>query len=175
VYKQKIRYLIIFCIFLYTSFAQANNQTYYLDLDYIMNNSLAGKSITEQLEKKSKKTNDFFKKKENDLKNEESKIVAQKNILDENEYKNKINLFREKISKFNNDRKNSINDFNKKKINAQNSLIKTLVTIVKEYAIANGAAIIVDKKNIVVGKNELDITKIILKTLNSKIKNIKLK
>jgi len=173
--KSKISFLIFFFIIIYTSFAQANNKIYYLDLDYIMNNSLAGKSITAQLEKKSKKDNDIFKKKEITLQNEESKLIAQKNILDENEYKKKIIIFREKIKNFNNERKKSLSDFNNKKIKAQSSLIKTLTIIIKEYAKSNNAAIVIDKKNIVVGKSELDITKLILKTLDNKIKNIKLK
>ena len=144
-------------------------------MDYILNNSIAGKSITEQLKKKNKKNIELFNKQQKDLKLEEEKIIAQKNILDENEYKKKIILFRKKISEFNNKRKNSVNDFNKKRIEAQTSLVNSLTPIIANYAKKNAAEIIIDKKNIVIGKVELDITQNILKTLDTKIKTIKVK
>jgi len=56
VYKKKVKYLIIFFILLHTTLIQANDKIFYLDMDYIMNNSLAGKSITEQLKKSNKIT-----------------------------------------------------------------------------------------------------------------------
>jgi len=175
VYNKKVKYLIIFFILLHTSLIQANDKIFYLDMDYILNNSLAGKSITEQLNKINRINSDIFQKKEKKLKLEEDKIVAQKNILDENEFKKKIILFREKISNFKKERNNTINNFNKKRIEAQNSLIDSLTPIIADYAKNNEGAIIIDKKNVVIGKTELDITQIILKTLNTKIKKIKIK
>jgi len=175
VYKKKVKYLIIFFILLHTTLIQANDKIFYLDMDYIMNNSLAGKSITEQLKKSNKINNDIFKKKEKNLKLEEDKIIAQEKILDENEFKKKIILFKEKISNYNKERKDIINNITKKRIEAQNSLINSLTPIIADYAKNNAGAIIIDKKNIVIGKTELDITQIILKTLDTKIKKIKIK
>jgi len=54
-------------------------------------------------------------------------------------------------------------------------LINSLTPIIADYAKNNAGAIIIDKKNIVIGKTELDITQIILKTLDTKIKKIKIK
>ena len=47
--------------------------------------------------------------------------------------------------------------------------------ILAEYSTKNNISLIVDKKSIVIGKTELDITKNILDLLNSKIKKIELK
>ena len=144
-------------------------------MDYVMNNSLAGKSITEQLNKINKENIKIFNKKEKNLKTEEAKIIAQKSILAESEYKKKIILFKEKISNFNIERKNLANNFKNKRIKAQTELVNSLTSIIADYAKKNAAEIIIDKKNIVLGKSELDITQNILKTLDTKIKNIKLK
>ena len=59
----------------------------YIDIDFIMNNSLAGKSITDKLEISFKAKNEKFKSTEKQLK-EEIKLVSQKNIINE-EYKKK--------------------------------------------------------------------------------------
>ena len=104
-FKKKLKYLIFYFILLHATLIQANDKIVYLDMNYILNNSLAGKSITTQLNKKNKKNIDFFKKKEKNLKSEQDKILTQKNVLDEEEYKKKIILFKEKIANFNNERK----------------------------------------------------------------------
>jgi outer membrane protein len=175
VFNRNISFIIFFFVLISATLTQANNKTLYIDMDYIMNNSIACKSITEQLKKKNKKNIDFFNKQQKNLKSEEEKIIAQKNILDANEYKKKIVLFRKKISEFNKKRKNSANDLNKKRIVAQTSLVNSITPIIADYAKKNGAEIIIDKKNIVIGKVELDITQNILKALDVKIKNIKVK
>ena len=173
--KYKIpKYLIFFLLLFYTSSIKAYDKFYYLDMDYIMNNSLAGKSITNQLKKISQINIDTFKKKEQDLKTEESKIIIQKKILDKNEYQKKVILFKNKISDFNKNKKNANNILSKKRVEAHTSLLKTLTPIIIDYAKENSVSVIMDKKNIIVGKNELDITKTILKILDTKIKNIKL-
>ena len=174
-FNRNISFIIFFFVLISATLTQANNKTLYIDMDYIMNNSIAGKSITEQIKKKNKKNIDFFNKQQKNLKSEEEKIIAQKNILDANEYKKKIVLFRKKISEFNKKRKNSANDLNKKRIVAQTSLVNSITPIIADYAKKNGAEIIIDKKNIVIGKVELDITQNILKALDVKIKNIKVK
>lgn len=174
-FKKKIKYLIFFLILLNPCLIHANDKIFYIDIDLILNNSLAGKSITSQLKKINKLNIDIFKKEKENLKSEETTILAQKNILDENEYKKKITLFRKKISGLNEEKKNSMNDFNKKRIKAQSLLINSLTPIIADYAEKNKTAIIIDKKNVIVGKTDLDITQIILKTLDNKIKNIKIK
>ena len=54
------------------------------------------------------------------------------------------------------------------------TIIKNLSPILAEYSKEKNISIIMDKKNIIVGKTELDITKKILVLLDKKIKKIKL-
>ena len=53
-------------------------------------------------------------------------------------------------------------------------LLKKLTPILEDYSKKNSIRIIVQKKNIVMGKKEDDITKDILDLVNQKIKNIKI-
>ena len=43
-----------------------------------------------------------------------------------------------------------------------------------EYSAKNSISLIIQKKNIVIGKSDLDITSQILKLVNAKIKSVKL-
>ena len=60
------------------------------------------------------------------------------------------------------------------RVNALTSLLKKLTPILEEYSKKNSIRIIVQKKHIVMGKKEDDITNEILDLVNKKIKNIKI-
>ena len=87
----------------------------YIDLNKIMLESDAGKSINIQIKSIEKKVFENFKKKENELRDKETKIVNQKNLLSEDEYKKKILSLKKDVETYNNEKKNTLNDLNKKK------------------------------------------------------------
>ena len=60
------------------------------------------------------------------------------------------------------------------RIKASTRLISKLTPILEEYSKKNSIRIIIQKKQIVMGTKEDDITKDILELVNQKIKNIKL-
>ena len=62
-----------------------------------------------------------------------------------------------------------------KKIIAQRELTKIVTPILSNYAKEKSISLIISKKNIVIGKTELDISRKIIKLLNENIKEIKLK
>ena len=81
-------FIILFSIN-FTNVVSSNDNIYYVDMDFIMNNSLAGKSLSKQLEKKTKSYLDQFKKTETSLKEEENKLIAQKNITDKKDFESR--------------------------------------------------------------------------------------
>ena len=167
-------YPILLFALLYSNIALSNNDTYYIDIDFLLNNSLAGKSIIKKLNEKNQSSQKRFKNDEKNLKNEENQIISQKNILSEQEYNKKVKLFTKKIEKYKLSRKNVTNDISKMKIKAQKTLIGSLNPILADYAEKNSISYIIPKQNIIIGKKELDITNIILEILDLKIKNINL-
>ncbi|MDB9832043.1 OmpH family outer membrane protein [Candidatus Pelagibacter sp.] len=174
-YKKLLKYLFFFISIFYSSFAYSSEKIYYLDMDYLMNNSQAGKSIITQLEKKRELNLVSFSKTEKDLKEEEAKIISQKNILNQTEFEKKVQLFNQKVSTYRKKRNDTITDLSKKRVEAQKVLLNTLTPILADYSQKNSISYIIPKQNIIIGKSDLDITKIILEILDSKVKNIKLK
>ncbi len=79
-----------------------------------------------------------------------------------------------KANKYRSERNNDINSFNKKKIDATNKLLNTINPILIEYSDKNSISMIFQKKNIIIGKSDLDITDEILKIVDSKINKIKI-
>ena len=139
-----------------------------------MQDSSAGKSIISQLKKKREISISNLKKKEKGIFEKEKKLISQKNVLSQEEFEKKLKNLRGDITNFQRDRNKKINEINKSRINATTKLLKKLTPILEDYSNKNSIRIIVQKKNIVMGKKEDDITKDILDLVNQKIKNIKI-
>ena len=159
---------------LYSNMALSNNNIYFIDIDFIMNNSLAGKSIIKELNEINKSSQNKFKKIEKNLLDEEKKIISKKNILSKQEYLKEAELFKKKVEDYKLSRNKKINDISVMKNNSQKKLTKILTPILAEYAKKNSISYIIPKQNIIIGKSELDLTKTIIEILNSKIKKINL-
>ncbi len=146
----------------------------YLDVEKIMQQSIAGKSIIAQLKKRRDASISKFKKKEKDIIDKEKKLIAQKNVLSKEEFETKIIELRKEISNYQKERNKTSNEIARSRVKASTKLISKLTPILEEYSKENSIRIIVQKKNIVIGKKEDDITKDILELVNQKVKNIKL-
>ena len=168
---------ILISILLFISFlppAYSSEKIVYLDVEKIMQDSIAGKSIISQIKKKREVSISKFKKKEKEIFDKEKKLISQKNVLSKEEFEKKIKDLRGDISNYQKERNKASNDIAKLRIKASTSLIKKLTPILEDYSKKNSIRIIVQKKNIVMGRKEDDITKDILELVNQKVKNIKL-
>ena len=146
----------------------------YLDIEKIMQESSAGKSIISQLQKKRKLLISKFKKREKDIFDKEKKLISQKNVLSKEEFESKIKDLRKEISNYQKDRNKTSNQITQTRVKASTKLISKLTPILEEYSKKNSIRIIVQKKHIVMGKKEDDITKDILELINQKVKSIKI-
>ena len=107
-------------------------------------------------------------------KKKELSIVSQKNVLSKEEFEKKIKLLRKEANDYRNERRELINHITKKRVDATNELIKAIHPILTEYSTNNSISMIFQKKNIIIGKNELEITDEILKILDNKLNKITL-
>ena len=162
-------------IFIFLSSYAEEQKIVYLNVDMIMQQSIAGKSIKNQLKELHKKNLEKFKKNDEILKNKEKKIIAQKNILSQEDFQKEITGLRKEKINFQKEQVKARDDINKLRIGATNKLISKLSPILEEYAKKNSISLILQKKNIVIGKKEIEITNEILEITNKEIKNIKIK
>ena len=165
-------FVFIIFFFLNSNLLKANELISYVDMDLLMNSSEAGKSISTQLTAIHKKTTTELKKIAEELKKEESELIKQKNVMSNEEFEKKLSLLRNKASDYQKQRKKSNDSINKKRMDATSDLVSLIQPILAEYANNNSISIIFQKKNIIIGKTELDITEDILKILNENHKKI---
>ena len=170
---KKFLIINIFIVFFTLSYAE-EQKIVYLNVDKIMQQSIAGKSIKKQLENLYNKNLEKFKINDDLLKNKEKKLIAQKNILSQEDFQKELSSLRKEIINFQKEQVKARDDINKLRIGATNKLISQLSPILQEYAKKNSVSLILQKKNIIMGKKEIEITDEILEITNKEIKNIKI-
>jgi len=169
-------FLPLFLFFLIISNPVISEQKIvFVDMDKLVSVSKPGSSIFNQLNDINKKNLDFLKEEEKRFKEKEKKLIAQKNIISENDYKNKINELKSEINNYNQNRNEKIKKFNKLKVENTNNLLKLISPILAKYSSENEISIILQKKDLIVGKTELDITDEVITIINNEIKEFKIK
>ena len=168
-------FLSIFTIIIFfTNTAYCEEKIVFIDMDRVISTSNSGVSILEQLNKLNKENILFFNKEEKIFKEKEVKLISQKNIISETDLKNKVNELKTEINAYNQKKNKMINNFKMLKVDNTKKLSKSINEILVEYSKDNSISFILKKKDLVIGKTELDITDEIIKIVNNRISKFKI-
>ena len=165
---KKICYLAFISFFLVINVAQANSNIVYVDIDFLIKNSNIGKASLDKLETINKKNIKKLTDREVELKKNESDLKNKQNIISKDQFNEEVNLLKEKIKLYNSEKDKMVKDFNKIKVEEINILMNKFNSVIQAYMNQNSIDVVLDKKNIFIGKVSSDITKIILDEINIK-------
>ena len=146
-----------------------------INMDKVISTSNLGISILKQLNDVKNKNSNFLKKEEKKFQEKEAKLIAQKNILSKTDFQNKLNELKLEIKNYNQNRNKILADFDKLKIDNTNNLLKLINPILVKFSNDQEIAIILQKKDLVIAKTQLDITNEVIKIVNSEVKEFKIK
>ena len=147
---------------------------YFVDYSKVMNESTAGKKAQDNLKNLLKSSNKKFNDTAKKLKDEENKIIGQKNALSKEEYKKKADALRKKVFELNKEREKSIREIATKRKKAGEEMLKNLNPILGKYMRENNIAVVIDKKNVLMGDKKFEITSQVIEILNKEFKSINL-
>ena len=167
----KLIFFIILTIFK-LEIVLASENIAFIDLNYIINNSVAGTKINTAIKDLSEKKNKDFKIIEVEIKKDENELISKKNIIEESIYNKKVNEIRNRISNYKLERQKYNKNLNDKKIKYNNLLLEKLNPIISDFVEKNSISIVLPKKMIIIGKKNLDITKQILEALDKSVQKI---
>ena len=173
-----MRYLkIIFFVFLILNFYNLSfaEETYFIDMNKLLNQSKAGKEAQDFLKEKIITGDKKLKNEGELLKKEEIDLIAKKKTLSADEYKKTLNQLREKNIKFQRKRGNLTKAITTQRAEARNNLLKAIDSILTKYMLENNIQIIIYRKYIVMANSKLDLTDKILEILNKELKSLNLK
>jgi len=172
--KYFVKFFVITFLIFGLNNAQAEVKIAYVDMDKVLNESKAGSNFQKKLQKMHKQNMKDFKATEEKLKKKEKDILSKKNVMKKEEYDKKIMELRKEAANYQSDRRTKLDDLTKKRNEAKKNILDNLQPILEEYSESNAISIIIDKRNIVIGKSELEVTKFIIDELNKKLPSLNL-
>ena len=168
--------LFVITFFLIASIpAMAEQKIVVLDMKYVLNQSKAGKGAQDFLKKTFEDNQKKFSNMEKSLKKEESDLLAKKNILSKEEFEKKMNALRKKSMDYQTERRSSIDKIASLRSKARKTLLDELKPIIESYINDNDVSLVIDKKNILGGGNNYDVTNVIVEKLNKELPSLNLK
>ena len=163
---KKIFFFIIF--FLNFSSLNAEQKIYFLDIDFVLNNTNSGINIIEKLKKINDENISQLKKNEEDIKKLEKEISQKKNVISEQELSLKIDNLKSKVKFYKSDKDQKVKDFNKLRDQELKKFFNKITPLIEDFMEINSIKIILDKKNIFIANSNYDITQKLTDYLNSK-------
>lgn len=153
----------------------AQDKLVFIDVNYIFNNSVAGKKINEEITKLSKKIKSDLKNFQKKISSDKDSILKQKNVLSEEEFKKKITDLDNKVKNFNLELNKENNQLIKLKKKARIKFSEQLREVLESFSKENSINMILTKENILIGRTDLDVTSDILDLYNKNFKKITVK
>ncbi len=153
----------------------AQDKLAFIDLNFLFNNSSAGKKINDEIKNKRKKINTQFEEYKDKINSEKKTLLDQKNVIAEDEYRKKLIDIESNIKNFNSkiaNQRKELAEYNNK---AKAEFSKQLRLILEEYSENNSISMIIRKENLLIGKTNLDVTNDILELFNKNVKKITIK
>ena len=163
-----------FLIFFLINPLQANNIAF-VNIYIFMNTSIAGLDKDKKIKILQKQKNAMLKESEKKLKDKETDLVSKKNILSESDFQLEVKKLKTEINNFNILKNNEIKNFEKIKAQYNFTLLNAIKPILSDYTKLNNISLLFQKKNIILGSKEINITDDILKIMNDKIKEVNIK
>ena len=170
-----LKKLLIILIFFFSTQIQVQADTpYFLNFKLILNESDAGKKAQNSLKNKLDNGIKNLNAKEKEIQQEEKKIIQQKKVISQEDYKKKVSNLRNKVSSLQKERNTLLQTVSKQRGIARKEILNSLNPIIKNYMKEKNIRMVIDKKNVLLADENLDITKDIMALLNKKLKSIKL-
>jgi Skp family chaperone for outer membrane proteins len=163
-------FLIIFILLFGISKSYSDQKVAFIDLDFVFENSIAGKKILKELKDLNSENINKLKSRENDLKLKDEELKKKQNIISESEFKKEVNLLKDKIKIFRNEKNLMVSSYNKKKNERIKNLFDQINPIIQNYMEQNSIDILLDRKNVYIGNIGSDITKNVIDEINKNIK-----
>jgi Skp family chaperone for outer membrane proteins len=160
-------FFIIFIFYFCPNYLSA--EIFYVDMNKIINETTVGNYINNEFENLKKKNNVEILNNRNELKKREESLITQKKIIEESEFNNKLNVFKQDVEDFNKMTKKKNKDLQNQLLNNKTNFLKLIEPILLEYVSENNITYLLQKKYIIVGHNDLNKTSDIIELVDKKI------
>ena len=173
--KYLVKFFVVTFFLLVCTYSLAEQKIVVLDMKYVLNFSKAGKGAQDFLKKSFTDNQKKFTDIEKNLKKQEIDLLEKKTILSNEEYTKKTDELRKKVIDYQSQRRTSLDKIATQRAQSRDSLLKAIDPILNTYMKENNISLVIDKKDMLGGKPEYDITEIIVEKLNKELPSLNLK
>ncbi len=168
--KKIYNYTSILIFLLLSTSNSFANKIAYIDLDVVLKNSNLGKKIQTQLDSKKSEQLNKIKSEEIEIKQLEDEIRNKQNIISQEELKIEVAELKKRVKDFNSYKNQIKNEFNKNKNEQIMNFFNKIDPLLRAYMKENSIDILLNNKNIIIGKDSLDITEKMINIINNSLK-----
>ena len=168
-------FLIIIFFSLTINFLKADEKVFYIDIDYLMTNTVAGKELLNKLKKEEELKINKFKLNDDNFKIEEKKIFAKKNLISKEELNNELKTLQIKFQKYRAEKIIEIDELKTKRKKNIVNFLSLINPIIEKYMTDNSIYMLIDKKNVFIANKDYDITNNLIELIDNQIKNVEIK
>ena len=174
-YLIKNFFFIIIFLILCSNPIKAENKVSYINIDYVLTNTIVGKKILTTLKKEEEIKINKFKLDEDNLKKEEGLILAKKKLISKEEVDKELKLLQIKFQKYRNEKIKEIDNLKVKRNRIIVNFLSLINPIIEKYMTDNSIYMLIDKKNVFIANKDYDITKNLIEQIDNQIKDIEIK
>ena len=168
-------FFILIFLFLSVNFLKAEDKVSYIDIDYILSNTLAGKELLKTLRNQEELKIDKFKLNDADFKDKEKKILAKKNLISKEEINNELKLLHVKFQKYKKEKTKEVEELKIKRNKNIVFFFNMINPIIEKYMADNSIYMLIDKKNVFMANKDYDITNNLIELIDNQIKTIEIR
>ena len=168
-------FFITFFLLLSVNYLKADDKIAYLDIDFILANTIAGKSLLDNLKQEEEIKINKFKTNDEKFKNNEKKILAKKNLVSNEEIKKEMKALQIEFQKYRKSKTEEIENLKKKRNMNIINFLNSINPIIEKYMSDNSIYMVMDKKNVFIANNKYDITKKLIELIDNQIKSLEIK
>ena len=168
-------FFIIFILLLSANNLKAENKVAYLDIDFILTNTLAGKMLLKNLKKEEAIKVNKFKADDEKFKNDEKKILAKKKLISNEEIKKEMKALQIEFQEYRKIKTKEIENLKKTRNTNIINFLNSINPIIEKYMADNSIYMLIDKKNVFIANNNYDITKKLIELIDNQIKTFEIK
>ena len=167
-------FFIVVILLLSINNLKAEDKVAYLDIDYILTNTLAGKSLLKSLKQNEEIKISKFKSSDENFKNDEKKILAKKKLISNEQLRNELKQLQIKFQDYKKKKNKELEILKKKRNTNIINFINLINPIIEKYMTDNSIYMLIDKKNVFIANNNYDITKKLIELIDNQIKTIEI-
>ena len=166
---KNISFLLVIFFLLFNFHVKAEITIAYVDMQLVMNKSEPGIFIKEKIDNLNAKNKKEFLARAETLKKQEEDLLKKKNLIEKKEFEKEYIKLKSEVNDYNIKKNISTKNIRNKIIELNSKFLKEIKPILIDYSASKKISFLLQKKNIILGANEFDITNDIILIVNKKI------